>query len=153
MAAQHRLCSLGTQAEVLVLAWCSTSLQQRNRDALHSLEAPVLIVSREDMTDRSDHPTAGRFRDNASYWPFLAKAWFTFLGAAVLPSDVSPATLDASFSALSLGRHCVEDILDDELGRHPFAEECQRSDYLFASWFCRMATSPGCHCSGLQFQL
>ena len=31
------------------------------------------------------------------------------LGFAVLPSDVSPAALDASLSALSLGLHCVED--------------------------------------------
>ena len=34
------------------------------------------------------------------------------LGAAALPSQVSPAALDKSFSARSLGRHCVEDILD-----------------------------------------
>ena len=35
------------------------------------------------------------------------------LGAAVLPSEASPAALDKSFSAQSLGRHCVEDILDE----------------------------------------
>ena len=34
------------------------------------------------------------------------------LGTEVLHSDVSPATLDVSLSARSLGLHCVEDMLE-----------------------------------------
>ena len=35
----------------------------------------------------------------------------------MVPSDVSPAALDKSFSALNLGLHCVEGI--DELNPEP----------------------------------
>ena len=45
--------------------------------------------------------------------PSSSSSMLLSLGIAVLPSDVSPATLDRSFSALSLGFHSVEDI--DEL--------------------------------------
>ena len=47
------------------------------------------------------------------------------LGIAGLPSDVSPATLDISFSTLNLGLHCVElmpELVDQTAGPDPDPE-------------------------------
>ena len=44
------------------------------------------------------------------------------LGIAVLPSNVSPATLDMFHSGLNLSLHCVDDI--DELNLQPSSPDC-----------------------------
>ena len=48
------------------------------------------------------------------------------LGTAVLPSEASPAALGKSFSARSLGCHCVEDMLNElDLGSSSVDFLCQ----------------------------
>ena len=46
----------------------------------------------------------------------------------MLPSDVSPAALDISFSTLNLGLHCVEDI--DEINTEPSSLGCRCQNLL-----------------------